>query len=180
MLMLGLALTSVLSLPLLLIALAAKSALFAWIAGGFGLLGSVLVLSRGFALFFHEMQPKSADEVIETRLQKLWRESGPERTRARFWVYPESGANFKVWVKHKKNLEIFLSQGLLNLATDEQIKNVFHTLSQSSLSDIQLQNRRHALTSRLSRLKGPSSRFRYWIVSFWFYNLERLLKIAKI
>ncbi len=166
--------------PFLLAGLAAKSIVLGGIGLALSLLYVSLFLLNGFAEFLSELRGVAADDALNTRLQKLWREAGPERVVARFWIYPESGAHFKVWVSGNRQLEVFFSQGLLNLATDQGLKAAFTTMSSFDFSDIKLQNRQHALTTRFERLKGPKEDFRYWLLSFWLYPLERLLKIAKI
>lgn len=166
--------------PFLLASLAAKSLIVAAIGLTFGLIYVVFFLWSGFSEFLLESRGQSVDDALNSRLQKLWREAGPERVVARFWIYPESGAHFKVWVSSQRQLEVFFSQGLLNLATNQGLKAAFTQVSGFDLSDIKLQNRQHALTARFERLKGPKEDFRYWFLSFWLYPLERCLKIAKI
>lgn len=180
MLSLILVLLLFISSPFLLAGVAAKSVLI----GGVGLVLAALYvflfLVNGFSEFLSECRAEAVDAALDARLQKLWREAGPERTDARFWIYPDSGAHFKVWVSGARKLEVFFSQGLLNLATDQGLKAAFSTMGGFHLSDIKLQNRQHALSVRFERLKGPKEDFRYWALSFWLYPLERLLKIAKI
>lgn len=168
------------SFPILLAALALKSLLLLIVGSGFGILYLLFFLVNSFSEFLHELRAISVEDHQNIRLQKLWSEAGPERVAARFWVYPSSDAQFKVWVKNEKTLEIFLSQGLLQLATDSGLKAAFQSMVSLSFADVRKQNRLHALMGRFDRLKGPKEDFRYWLISFWLYPLERLLKIARL
>ena len=168
------------SFPLLMVAIGLKYLWLALVALGVGALYLGLFLLNGFSEFLHEYKAVEVDESQEERLQKLWKESGRERVQARFWIYPSSEARFNIWIKNEKNIEIFLSLGLYQLATDAGLRAAFQSMSTLSFSEVRAQNRRHALMTRFQRLKGPSTDFRYWFLSFWLYPLERLLKIAKL
>ena len=165
--------------PFLWVAIALKSKVTVAIGLGIGLFYCILFFLNSFSEFLAELRATGVEPAVENRLRDLWRKVGPERTEVRFWVYPSSEAQFKVWVNGRR-LEIFFSQGLLSLATDAGLKAAFQSMSEMELSDIRLQNRRHALTLRFERLKGPKEDFRYWFLSFWLYPLERWLKIAKL
>jgi hypothetical protein len=165
--------------PFLLLAVALKSKALILIGLGAGLIYTLFFLMNAFSEFLAELRASSVDDAMDRRLHALWKQVGPERIEARFWIYPSSEAQFRVWVNGKR-LEVFFSQGLLSLATDAGLKAAFQSMSEMHLSDIKLQNRRHALTLRFERIKGPKEDFRYWFLSFWLYPLERWLKIAKI
>ena len=166
--------------PWILIGVALKSWIWAAVGLLFGSVYVILFFINGFSEFKNELKAKLVDESISKRLQQIWKESGPVRLEARFWVYGDPHANFKVWASNGSGLDLFLSQGFLNLATDSGMRAVFQEIAEKGFSDVKLQNRRHALSSRLNRIKGSSESFRYWFLSFWLYPLEWLLKIAKI
>jgi hypothetical protein len=134
---------------------------------------------NGFSEFLVELRALGVEPTVDDRLHALWKDVGPEGTEVRFWIYPASEAQFKVWVRGRR-LEIFFSQGLLTLATDAGLRAAFKSMIEMRISDIQLQNLRHALSLRFERLKGPKEDFRYWFLCFWLYPLERWLKIAKL
>jgi hypothetical protein len=167
------------SSPFLLVALAMKSKILLIVGLVLGFVYAGLFLLNAFSEFLTELRATAVDEAMDRRLHALWKAVGPEHEEARFWIYPSSDAQFKVWMNGSR-LEIFFSQGLLSLATDSGLKAAFQSMAELQLSDIKLQNRRHALTLRFERLKGPKEDFRYWFLSFWLYPLERWLKIAKI
>lgn len=165
--------------PFLMVAVALKSKILIGVGLGLGLLYLFLFLMNAFSEFLSELRAGGVEPTLDQRLHALWRQVGPERTDVRFWVYPSSEAQFKVWV-NRNRLEIFFSQGLLSLATDAGLRAAFKSMTDRHLSDTKLQNRRHALTFRFERLKGPKEDFRYWFLSFWLYPLERWLKIARL
>ena len=165
--------------PLVLVAIALKSKAIAIIGFGLGGLSVIWMLMNAFSEFLLEHQAMSLDAAVDESFHALWRQVGPERGKVRFWVYPSSGADYKVWMNGNR-FELFFSQGFLSLATDAGLRAVFKSMIDVSVSDIKLQNLRHALSLRLERLKGPKEAFRYWFLSFWLYPLERWLKIARI
>ena len=165
--------------PLLLIGLALKIKLMGFVGLAMGAIYSTLFVLNSFSEFLAEMRAQIVDDNLDQRLRALWNQVGPERIDVRFWIYPSSDAQFKVWVKGGR-LEIFFSQGLISLATDAGLRAAFQKMTEMQLSDIKLQNKRLALTLRFERLKGPKEDFRFWFLSFWLYPLERWLKIAKI
>jgi len=165
--------------PVLLVALALKAKVLGLAGLGLGLIYGLLFLINAFSEFLAELRAGAVEDSMDQRLHALWNQAGPERTEVRFWVYPSSETQFKVWANGSR-LEVFFTQGLLGLATDAGLKAAFQSMSEMDLSDIKLQNRRHALTLRFERIKGPKEDFRYWFLSFWLYPLERFLKIAKI
>ena len=165
--------------PFLLIALAAKSKALVLAGLMVGWVYSSFFFLNAFSEFLAELRGTSVDDAVNRRLHAFWEQTDLKRVDVRFWIYPSSQAQFKIWVSGQK-LEVFFSQGLLNLATDAGLKAAFQSIAKMNLSDIKLQNRRHALTLRLERLKGPEEDFRFWFLSFWLYPLERFLKIAKI
>jgi hypothetical protein len=166
--------------PLLMVSIALKSKIIALVGLGFGLVYLILFLWAGFSDFISELNANRFDESQDLRLQKLWREAGPPRVEARFWIYVSSEVQLKLWVRSEKKIEIFLSLGLFQLATDAGLKAAFQSISSQSFADVKLQNRLHALSRLFDQFKGPKQAFRYWFVSFWLYPLERLLKIARI
>jgi hypothetical protein len=165
--------------PFLCVAIALKSKLLLIFGLSVGLCYLVFFLFSAFSDFLNDLRAVSLETSMDGRLHALWSASGPERTQVRFWIYSSSEAQFKVWINGSR-LEVFFSQGLLNLATDAGLKAAFKSMSELDFSDVKLQNKRQALTLRFSRLKGPQEDFRYWFLSFWLYPLERSLKIAKL
>ncbi len=168
------------SFPVFLVALALKSWPVAIAGLAIGVVYIIFFLMNGFSELMQELKAWPVDEGQEERLQRLWKDAGRERVQSRFWIYPSSEAQFKVWVRSEKSIEIFLSLGLLQLATDAGLKAAFQTMSAFSFSEVKQQNRRHALNVRFQRWKGPETDFRFWFISFWLYPLERLLKIARL
>lgn len=168
------------SFPLLMVSIAIKSWALALAGFVIGIIYLILLLWNGRSEFLEELKAYEVEVAEDARLKKIWNEAGPERVNARFWIYPSSDAKLKVWVRGEKKLEILLSLGLFQLATDASLKAAFQTMTALSLSEVRNQNMRHALMMRFERLKGPQGDFRFWFVSFWLYPLERLLKIARI
>ena len=165
--------------PILLLAIGLKSKLMLVIGLIAGLVYAIEFWVTLFPTFLNSLRAHAISDAMESRLRQLWAQSGPERTEVKFWVYPDSQAEFKVWVT-RKVIHVFFSQGFLGIATDEGLKLAFESLSKMDLSDIKLQNKREGLTLRFTRLKGTHENFRFWFLSFWLYPLERWLKIAKI
>jgi hypothetical protein len=120
------------------------------------------------------------EESLDQRLNRLWDQAGPGKLKARFWVYPSPMIEFKIWAQDDQQIEILFSRGLIQMATDSGLKAAFQSIGEKRISEVRLQNRLHALMTRLERLKGPKEDYRYWFLSFWLYPLERLLNIAKI
>ncbi len=168
------------SAPLLLIGVGLRS----WPVALSGLLLSIvylsMVISSGFSEFLSDLKAQHVDEALDLRLRRLWGQAGPGKLHARFWVYPSPMIEFKIWAQDEQRIEIFFSRGLIQMATDSGLKAAFQSIGEKRISEVRLQNRLHAMMTRLERLKGPKEDYRYWFLSFWLYPLERLLNIAKI
>jgi len=164
----------------LLVAAGMKNWVVALVGLGLATLYLISFFLSGFSEFLLDLRATHVSDELDQRLQKLWGIAGPERVEARFWIYPSPSVEFKIWVSSEKKLEILFSQGLMQLATDSGLKAAFQSIGAMKLSEVKVQNRLHALSMRLDRIKGPKEDFRYWFLSFWFYPLERLLKIARI
>ena len=140
----------------------------------------MLFLPNGFSELIAQLNARPLEGVVDARLQALWKRHGSERKTVRFYLYPNSDAHLKLWAAKGGGLEILISQGFLNLSTDESMKAAFTSLSELNIGKLKQENFRYALGRRLDRVKGSSSHFRYWFFSFFLYPLERLLKIAKM
>ncbi len=173
-------LTLFFSAPLLLMGLALRS----WPVVLSGLLLSMaylsIVISSAFSEFIADLKAQHVEEALDLRLRKLWNQAGPGRLRARFWIYPSPMIEFKIWAQDEQRIEILFSRGLIQMATDSGLKAAFQSIGEKRISEVRLQNRLHAMMTRIERLKGPKEDYRYWFLSFWLYPLERLLNIAKI
>lgn len=173
-------LSLVFSSPFLLVGAALRS----WPVAGVGVLLAAgylfLILSSGFSEFLADLRAQYVEESLDQRLNRLWAQAGPGKLKARFWVYPSPMIEFKIWAQDDQQIEILFSRGLIQMATDSGLKAAFQSIGEKRISEVRLQNRLHALMTRLERLKGPKEDYRYWFLSFWLYPLERLLNIAKI
>ena len=139
-----------------------------------------VVISSGFSEFVADLRALHVDEALDQRLNRLWDQAGPARLKARFWIYHSPMIEFKIWAQDDQRIEILFSRGLIQMATDSGLKAAFQSIGEKRISEVRLQNRLHALMTRLERMKGPKEDYRYWFLSFWLYPLERLLNIAKI
>ncbi len=175
-----LTLTLFFAAPFILVGVAMKSWVLALVGLVFGALYLVFFFMNGFSEFLIDLKAVHVSDELDSRLQRLWKLAGPERVSARFWTYPSPLVEFKFWVAADKKLEIIFSQGLIQMATDSGLKAAFQSVSEMKIAETKLQNRLHALTIRIERIKGPKEDFRYWLLSFWLYPLERLLNIARI
>jgi hypothetical protein len=168
------------SFPILLLALALKSIWILGFAVACGVSGILYFWFNSYSEFLLRIRPGSMDEALAARLEGLWREAGPERIEAAFYRYRATEPEFKIWVHSPGKVGIFLSQGFLELATDERLIQAFRSLGTGRMRELIRGNRLFSVRLRLDRWKGREEEFRYWLLSFWLYPLERLLKIAKI
>ncbi len=139
-----------------------------------------VVMTSGFSEFVADLRAQHVDDSLDHRLNRLWDQAGPGKLKARFWIYPSPMIEFKIWAQDEQKVEILFSRGLIQMATDSGLKAAFQSIGEKRISEVRLQNRLHALMTRLERMKGPKEDYRYWFLSFWLYPLERLLNIAKI
>jgi hypothetical protein len=168
------------SFPILFLAFVLKSFWVLAAGLGFGMFGILYFWLNSYSEFLFRIRPYRLHEDIESRLRALWREEGPERMGVEFYSYRATGSEFKVWVHSPGKVGIFLSQGFLERATDQEIRAAFGGILEMKLREIRRRNRLFSVRLKLDRWKGREEEFRYWFLSFWLYPLERLLKIAKI
>ncbi|MBU6153174.1 MAG: hypothetical protein KGP28_02625 [Bdellovibrionales bacterium] len=168
------------SFPILLIALVLGSFWFLVAGLASGIFGILYFWLNSYSEFLLRIRPYRLHEEIQTRLRALWREDGPERMGVEFLGFRTTASEFKVWVHSPGKVGIFLSQGLLESATDQEIRSAFRGVLEMRLREVRKRNRMFSVRLRLDRWKGQEEEFRYWFLSFWLYPLERLLKIAKI
>jgi hypothetical protein len=119
------------------------------------------------------------NDVLKRITQSIYENSNSKRRQFKFWRITESEAQCLVWIG-RSNVHVFMSQGLLAKANEEQLRALLQNIIQGNLNQVQLENRLYALSLWWEELKGQPNRFRYWFISFWLYPLERILKIAKI
>ena len=167
------------ALPMVLIAIALKSItslIVAGIVGGLGLL-FFRVVARGDRL--SSLRRVRLDEATLARLERLWRQHGPERVSITFHGYLSTQAEFKIWSASNREIEFWLSLGYLERVSDQELQAAFRQLDESALRRVREQNFREAIEFRFLRWKGSDLEFRHWFVSFWLYPLEHFLKIVR-
>ncbi len=105
---------------------------------------------------------------------------GLENVSYRFWSYPTAKAEGAFWLRNQKTVFVLLSEGFLRSASESQVASMMESLNSGNFREIRTINRRESLLMLFRSWKGESRRYRFWIISFFLYPLERLLKIAKI
>ena len=105
---------------------------------------------------------------------------GLEGVHYEYWTYPVTAPEGSIWVKNNKTVILFFSDGFLKLATESQAVVMMESLNAANFQTTRRQNKQKAYSYFIDRLKGESRHFRYWVISFFLYPLERFLKIAKI
>jgi len=105
---------------------------------------------------------------------------GLENVTYQFWSYPASKAEGAFWIRNHKTVAVLLSEGFLRSASESQVASMMEGLNTGNFREIRAINRRESLLMLFKSWKGESRHYRFWIISFFLYPLERLLKIAKI
>jgi hypothetical protein len=185
MIRLSLGLFFFITLPFFGISIALRSWL---LAGTFAAIGIVLVMGfysaakqRFFAsLRATKLRPENrvTDPKITDALARVQKKMAREHVRFQFWYMPEVAATMRVWIESNGRIDLIFSHGLLQSVTERELEAILQ--KPYDLSAIRAQNRVYALGLALEQIKGTPERFRYWLLSFWLYPLERLLKIARI
>lgn len=97
-----------------------------------------------------------------------------------YWTYPSPNPEGSIWVRNQKSVLIFLSEGFLKVATEPQVVTMMESLNAKTFQVTRRKNKKDSIRAMISNFKGDSSRYRFWILSFFLYPLERMLKVAKI
>jgi hypothetical protein len=105
---------------------------------------------------------------------------GLENVNYQFWSYPDAKAEGAFWIRNPKTVAVLLSEGFLRSASESQVASMMESLNSGNFREIRTINRRESLLMLFRSWKGESRRYRFWIISFFLYPLERFLKIAKI
>jgi hypothetical protein len=139
------------------------------------------IISYGFnAVIRHNLAyPLSSSPLLDA-LERSRNSFGLEGVKYEYWGHPTPNAIGSFWIKNQKTVVILLSEGFLNAATESQVATMMESLNSSNFQEIRRINRMESLLMIFDRWKGESRHFRFWVVSFFLYPLERFLKIAKI
>ncbi len=166
--------------PLLLMAGALRSPFLAVAAVSCGI-GLVLLFVRdspGRVLDHFRALP--LDAGASALFQRIWASSAPGRIEADFFEFRSPDSEALIWVRHSGAVTILFSRGFLETVTEQGLSAMFSELDRARLRVIFLENRRFAVSLRFRSWKGNAHSFRYWLVSFWLFPIERLLFIARI
>ncbi len=121
----------------------------------------------------------NSPEWLES-LERCRNSFGLEGVNYEYWSYPTPSPEGSIWIKNNKSVVLFLSEGFLKLATESQVVGMMESLNAGNFHDTRRENKQITFSLFMEQLKGESRFFRYWILSFFLYPLERFLKIAKI
>ena len=171
------------AVPGLLAALALKSALIAGLTLGSSFFFTMYLRFSAYSEFISSLGPLEGGGSREQRLLLLWQEVQGKREkapRAEFRVYRSAAREFQGWVKSRTSLQFFVSRGFLETVDEEALRRGFQSWNEARVRETARANFLRSLELRFERWKGSPREFRYWFCSFWFYPLERMLKIAKI
>jgi len=105
---------------------------------------------------------------------------GLEGVNYEFWCYPTAHAEGGFWVRNNKTVVVLLSEGFLLSATESQVASMMESFNSGNFHEIRRINRRESLLMVFEGWKGESKNYRFWVISFLLYPLERFLKIARI
>jgi hypothetical protein len=105
---------------------------------------------------------------------------GLEGVNYEFWTYPTARAEGGFWVRNNKTVAVLLSEGFLLSATESQVASMMESLNAGNFQEIRHINRRESLLMVFEGWKGESRNYRFWVISFLLYPLERFFKIAKM
>ncbi len=139
------------------------------------------VISYGFNTVIKRdhAYPLTASPLLDA-LERSRNSFGLEGVKYEYWGHPSPSAVGSFWIKNQKTVIVLLSEGFLNAATESQVASMVESLSSGNFQEIRRINRLESLLLIFDRWKGESRHFRFWILSFFLYPLERFLKIAKI
>lgn len=113
-------------------------------------------------------------------LERSRRSFGLEGVTYEYWSYPTAKPEGSFWIRSNKSVVILLSEGFLKTATESQVVAMMESLNGNNFQAVRRGNKQQAFQFLINQLKGQSRHYRYWILSFFLYPLERFLKIAKI
>ena len=113
-------------------------------------------------------------------LERCQKSFGLEGVTYEYWSYPTPNPEVSIWIKNNKAIVLLLSDGFLKIATESQVVNLLESLNTQKVQEIRQKNKQEAFQYFFTDFKGGSRRYRYWVLSFFLYPLERFLKIAKI
>ncbi len=113
-------------------------------------------------------------------LERCRQSIGLESVQYEYWSYPSPSPEVSIWIRNNKSVVFFLSDGFLKVATESQVVTMMESLNAGNFQEIRGKNRQKSFSLMISQFKGESRRYRFWILSFFLYPLERFLKIAKI
>lgn len=116
---------------------------------------------------------------LET-LDRCRKSFGLENISYEYWSYPTPNPEGSIWVKNNKNVVFFISDGFLKIATEPQVVTMMESLNANTFSVTRRKNKKESIRYLINEVKGESSHYRFWILSFFLYPLERMLKVAKI
>lgn len=171
------------AVPGLLAALALKSALIAGLTLGSSFFFALYLRFSAYSEFISSLGPLEEGGSREQSLILLWQEEQGKNEKAisaEFRVYRSTAREFQGWVKSRRSLQFFISRGFLETVDEEALRRGFRSWDEARLRETVRANFLRSLELRFERWKGSPREFRYWFYSFWFYPLERMLKIAKI
>jgi hypothetical protein len=113
-------------------------------------------------------------------LERCRKAFGLEKIVYDYWSYPSPKQEGSFWVVSNQRVLVFLSDGFLKVATESQLASMMESLNAENIRRTRKSNLKSSVAMLLYQIKGDSRRYRFWILSFLFYPLERWLKIAKI
>ena len=173
-------LTFFLSFPALMISIAFGSRIAGLISCALGLLAACVFLFQARGIFFKSIHafPLPEESEFRSAVETFLKNHGPEKIKFRLWQTPSPDPVFRIWVGFNSEIEFIFSQGLIARVKESELEALL--LTDQNYARIRLENRLYALTLRWESLKGPSNRFQYWLVSFFLYPLEQILKISKL
>jgi hypothetical protein len=116
---------------------------------------------------------------VET-LERCRKSFGLENVSYEYWSYPAPNPEGSIWIRNNKSVVMFLSEGFLKIATEPQVVTMMESLNANTFHVTRRKNKKQAIRYLFNGWKGGSGRYRYWILSFFLYPLERMLKVAKI
>ena len=113
-------------------------------------------------------------------LERCRKSFGLEGVSYEYWSYPTPNTEGSIWIKNNKSVILFLSEGFLKVATESQVVVLFESLNANNFQETRRKNKQESFALLINNIKGESRHYRYWILSFFLYPIERMLKIARI
>jgi len=105
---------------------------------------------------------------------------GLENLSYQYWTYPDTKPEGTLWILNRKKAALLVSEGFLKTAEESQVALLMSHLSAQNFNQVRHDNQRQALQMFFNSIKGESNHYRFWVISFFLYPLERFLKIARI